>query len=258
MSMADILVWGKGPAALVVLAGLCLVLLGTYFAQRRLARRGAIYRLRPIAAYDVIAQLLARSRREEGIVCASPGFGHLGTLTTSEALAGLSVAQYLLVRSEGAEASVVVANADAGLHLLMQNILGGRADLEARLGEPPVQFVAAERAAFALGANNILGAKRYSAGALVGRYGDEYLVVDAAAEGGTCAGTVEAAGLAAMELAAEEVSRGEEVYAAGAYLLRRSPAVASLAVQDLVRLVVVLLLVLVLAFGLAGLGSVLF
>ena len=106
-----------------------------------------------------------------------------------------------------------------------------------------VQLVAPDPLAYAVGAQDRIDDDQTAANVMVGHLGDEYLLMG---ETGAQRDLLQVAGSdalntqALMTSTAEHVLLGEEMFAAGAYLTRRPALIASLQVEDVLRVVAVL------------------
>jgi hypothetical protein len=105
-----------------------------------------------------------------------------------------------------------------------------------------VQLIAPDPAAYAIGALEVIRDEGVAANVMAGPFGDEYLVM---AEPGAQRDIAQIAGSDAlnahpfMVATADHVLLGEELFAAGAYLTDRPEHVASLWVQDILRMLIV-------------------
>jgi hypothetical protein len=106
-----------------------------------------------------------------------------------------------------------------------------------------VQLVAPDPLAYAVGAQDRIDDERMAANVMVGRQGDEVLLLS---ETGAQRDLLQVAGSDALNAqalitaTAGHVLVGEETFAAGAYLTRRPALVASLQVQDVLRVAAVI------------------
>ena len=104
-----------------------------------------------------------------------------------------------------------------------------------------VRYVAPQPSAYAAGVMSMLNTDKPEATAMVGEFGDEYLLMgESAALRGVSqvAGASDPNTLPFVYVSADESLLGEEMYAAGAYLQKHPSHVGSLLAQDTMRWVV--------------------
>ena len=235
------------PILGLVLVLLAAVLLLIFSFQRRDRQRVA---LRPIRAMQRMRRAIGLAVEDGSRLHVSIGKASIISPHNASALVGLSTLNRIGTLSSVSDRPPVVTSGDGTLALLSQSTLRGayRAGnipdqydpLQARLtGPTPFSYVA--------GALPVVQDERVSANVLVGNFGPEIgLLIDAAnREGGfTLAGSDAFAAQAVMYAVASEPLIGEEVFAVPAYLQAAPIFQAGLRVQDVLRwLVVVALLV---------------
>ncbi len=235
------------PILGLVLVLLAAVLLLIFSFQRRGRQRVA---LRPIRAMQRMRRAIGLAVEDGSRLHVSIGKASIISPNNASALVGLSTLNRIGTLSSVSDRPPVVTSGDGTLALLSQSTLRGayRAGnipdqydpLQARLtGPTPFSYVA--------GALPVVQDERVSANVLVGNFGPEIgLLIDAAnREGGfTLAGSDAFAAQAVMYAVASEPLIGEEVFAVPAYLQAAPIFQAGLRVQDVLRwLVVVALLV---------------
>ena len=104
--------------------------------------------------------------------------------------------------------------------------------------ETDVQMIAPDPAAYAVGAQREINQDGTAANVMVGHLGDEYLLL---AESGAQRGIVQVAGSDVLSTqpfvlaTSNQALLGEEMYASGAYLTGHPGQIASLYVQDILR-----------------------
>jgi hypothetical protein len=108
-----------------------------------------------------------------------------------------------------------------------------------------VQFIAPESVpfAYAAGVSSIIQQDKPASNILVGRFGPEVAVMAEAADRQHAAqviGTDNPGALAVAAAVTDHLLIGEELFAAGAYLEGKPAQVASLQLQDLLRLIIIL------------------
>jgi hypothetical protein len=225
--------------ALVVLAAALL------FAITPLARKG-FPRLRIVPALSRLYRLVGLSVEDGTRLLISLGGASLLTKSGAAALAGLG-----LLREAGQQTSVsdrppVALAGEASLALLAQDTL--HSSFRAAGAEDLFQPVSARLAGMTpfsstAGTMPVLSDEHVSAAALVGHFGVEAALLSDAAEreGIMLVGASDdPAAQAALFATASETLIGEEVFAGSAYIGGRAPQVASLAVQDVLRWLIIL------------------
>lgn len=257
---------GIGDLQAAMLAVFVLFLVPYFFVLYLTRRRGElpVGRLRRIGAYESLKQLLARASETGQPVHISVGTAGVGGARTAETTAGLSTLEYLADRAAvtGAPPIVTVTEPTALPAVLDQlrrayERQGYPEEFDpqqARLLAPPVNNSAVP---YAAGVMELLGSEEVLASVMVGSFGDEYLLMT---EPGAQRKLLQVGGssnlevLPLVQLTMSHPVIGEEIYAAGAYLNQRARQISSLLAQDLFRVGIVLVVLLVIAARLLGLG----
>jgi hypothetical protein len=102
-------------------------------------------------------------------------------------------------------------------------------------------MIAPDRTAYAIGAQDIINQERVVANVMVGDLGEEYLLLGEAGAQREIAQMVGSSSVNTqplMQATSEHALIGEEVFAASAYLTRRPAHVASLHLQDALKVVI--------------------
>ena len=210
--------------------------------------------LRPIAAWEALRGLMGRATEEGKRVHLSLGRSGVGGEQTAVVSAALDVQRHLAREGAGMNAqrgaALVVTVADPLLLLAAQDTLyrayrerGLAADYDAT----QVQFIAPDPLAYAVGAQDRIADEQTAANVMVGHLENEYLLLG---ETGAQRDLLQVAGSdvlhtqALMTGTADHVLLGEEMFAAGAYLTRRPGLIASLQVQDVLRVAAVIAILL--------------
>jgi hypothetical protein len=168
--------------------------------------------------------------------------------TTADSLAGLSVLDYLSEQAAETGIPPVVSMADPTVMLFAQNgVRTAHTDSPAGVEEAThqVRLIAPQPAAYAAGVMNILDSDEVDGTVLVGKFGDEYLLMGETAARHRMAhigGTSDPNTLPFIYASAQETLLGEEIYAAGAYLKNIPAHIGSLVAQDTMRWVVALVM----------------
>jgi hypothetical protein len=223
--------------------------LPAFYIFGRQVQRGNLPDLRPIQAFDAVRGVTARAIEAGRAVHVSLGVGGINSDVTADSLAGLMLLDYLADQSAAAGTPAIVTMANATTLPLAQDMIhrpyGADAE-EASSAVNQVRWIAPGAAAYAAGVMGILGGEAVDANVMLGSFGDEYLLMGEAANrrqithiGGASDPNV----LPFVFATADHALMGEEIYAAGAYLGRKSWHVGSLLAQDFMRWVIVIVIV---------------
>ena len=240
-----------------IMLGLLLLLLLLFaynlWRQGRIRRaRGAATSIRPIVAYDAARQGFATAAETGRAVHVSPGTGDVGSgsVNAASTLAGLSVVE-AVARVSAITGAPVQATANAAVAFaLTENALrrgyqragwtieseGGGARFLTH--DDPLAYVAA--------ASEVVSRNKVSQAVLVGQFGPEVLfLIEAQRRSGAqqITGSSNPQALAVMALTADHTVVGEEIFASGAYLERRTSHIASVLSQDGLRWAVLALII---------------
>ena len=265
------------PQNALALALLLFFLPVFYFANWAV-KRGAKISLRPIASYAALKRLLANAAETGHPIHLSLGTAGVGDAATADTMAGLTILRYLAERAAVSAAPPIVSMSDPTTLVIAQDVLRrayrrhGYADdydpTRARLIAPnpalgttilpaPVESAAGqgEGFAYAAGVMRMLTRSKLTANVMVGRFGDEFLLMaEAGAQkdlnqiGGTSSTRV----LPFVYTSMSSPLMGEEIYAAGAYLGDQPGHVSSLAAQDAIRWLLILGMMVAIALRSAG------
>ncbi len=211
--------------------------------------------LRPIPAYDSLKKLLSRAAETGQAVHVSVGTAGIGGNKTADTLAGLYTLEFLADRAANSDVPPLVTLTDpTTLPAAMDQIRRAyerqgypdefRLD-QARFIAPPLNGSAVP---YAAGVMDVLNHEHVTANVMVGAFGDEYLLMaETGAQRGMfqVGGTGDPSTLPLVYLTMSQPLLGEEIFAAGAYLLERAGHYTSLIAQDIFRLGMVLLVILV-------------
>lgn len=231
--------------------GLLLVFLPIFFFAYWAVKRGARFALRPIAAYAALRGLFARSAEAGQPVHLSLGTSGIGDHYTADTAAALNVLEYLAERGAISAAPPLVTLAHPTTLPVAQDVMrrvyrqfGTPEEYDptrARLLAPdPHNFSGARSDAFgyAVAAMRLLTQQKLAANVMVGRFGDEFLLMGEAGTqralpqiGGTSAPEV----LPFVQATMTHPLIGEEIYAAGAYLSDKPAHLGGLLAQDILR-----------------------
>lgn len=236
---------GTTLASLSLLLLLALALLN--FSSR--VEQGRIPSLRPIPAYDRIKRAVREAAELGQPIHLSMGLSGLGGKLTPEALAALTVLDYLSREMAISGNSPLVTVADPTLLPLAQDTMRGVTAQYMPPEEGPsgqVRYIAPQAVAYAAGVMGLLERERLAGNVLVGSFGDEYLLMG---EVGTARGIQQVGGtsnpqsLPFVYASADDILVGEEIFAAGAYLSAIGTHIGSLMAQDLGRVCLALAII---------------
>ncbi len=215
-------------------------------------RRGRLAEivLRPLPAIDLIRSALRRSAEMGETVHVSPGTGalHVGG-SAAETLAGLQTVQGVAREALALGVPVQVTTDDA-----VVNMLSGRS-LELAYeaaGTPPGLQVESllvaqqDPIAYAAGVLATISQPEVQGNVLVGAFGEELLLigeVGARKTGFQVAGAARPLAASILPLITNDFLLGEEIFAAGAYLSRRPGRIVSLRVQDIIRGILIVFII---------------
>jgi hypothetical protein len=215
----------------------------------RRIREGRRPILRSIPAYDAIKTSVGQAAESGRSVHVSMGTGGIGAEATAESLAGLAVLEYVAAQTAVSGLRPVVTISDASLLPAAEDVM--RAG-HLRYGYPEeydptsVRFISPNKVAYAAGVTEILDHARVGANVMVGSFGDEFLLMsepgarrDITQVGGTTSPQI----LSLVYASSDQALIGEEIFAAGAYLLDKTSHIASLATQDWIRTAIIIAIV---------------
>jgi hypothetical protein len=229
----------------VVIGGavvLAFVVLFLFFASR--VRAGHSPKLRRIQAFDSLQDLTSRTIETGRPLHLSLGVGSMANASTADSLAGLTILDHLADQAAITGVHPTVTMADPTVMLYAQNRLRAAHQGDAR-GEKDayqsVRWLAPQPAAYAAGVMSLMSTDNVQANVMVGRFGDEYLLMgEAAAQKGISqiGGASDPNTLPFVYTTAQESLLGEEIYAAGAYLQKDPARVSSVLAQDTMRWII--------------------
>lgn len=236
---------GLSPESASLLS-LLLAFLAFVLLFHRLARLGKAPTLRPIPAYGDLDHLLEGAMENGRAVHVSLGTQGIGRAATADTLAGLEVLEHLVEKLAGVGIPLTISVADPTLLPVAQDILR---QMYGRLGYPEgynphqVQFLAPDAVAYSAAAMGLLARENVGINILIGSFGEEFLLLgESAAQRGIIqvGGTSSPQILPLVQVSMDRPLLGEEIYAAGAYLSSKPSHLASLWVQDWLRMAIVL------------------
>ncbi len=253
---------GVGDQQALLLLVFVPFLIPFFYFLYRAPRAASRPKLRAIPAYDSLKKLLSRAAETGQAVHVSVGTGGVSSTQTADTLAGLYALEFLADRAANSDIPpLVTVTEPTALPTVLDQLRRAyerqgypdefRFD-QARFIAPPVNGSAVP---YAVGVMDILNHEPVTANVMLGSFGDEYLLMtepgaqrDFYQVGGTSNQLV----LPFVYLTMTEPILGEEIYAAGAYLLERVGHYTSLIAQDVFRVLIVVLVVVVVLLRLAG------
>jgi hypothetical protein len=215
----------------------------------RQARETKHFPFRPIAAFQALQGLLGRAAESGKRVHFTLGSAGIGGVHTVAVTAGLDVFRYVADQGAAFGFSPVVTVADPTTMLLAQDVLYRayrQAGLTSSYRSTDVQLIAPDATAFAVGAQDVINDETVTANVMTGHLGEEYLLMGEPGAQRRITQVVGSDDVGVQPLAVATANRallGEELFAAGAYLARRPEHLASLRLQDVLRVGIVVAIV---------------
>ncbi|OQY84591.1 MAG: hypothetical protein B6D41_15430 [Chloroflexi bacterium UTCFX4] len=234
-----------------------------FYLLYRAPRSTSRPRLRSIPAYDALKKLMSRAAETGQQVHVSVGVAGIAGAKTADTMAGLYTLEFLADRAANSDIPPLITVTDPTALPAASDQLRRAYDRQGypdefqltytRFVAPPVNGSAVP---YAAGVMDILQHEPIAANVMVGAFGDEFLLM---AEPGAqrqlrqIGGTSDPNILPLAQLTATEPLLGEEIFAAGAYLLNRAGHYTSLIAQDIFRIALALLILLVVLLRTLGL-----
>lgn len=234
-------------ALLIVVVALVVVVIVTQF----LRRRGDLFALRRLAAYDALPGFVSRAIETDQRLHLSLGSAGIGGETTLLAVVSAELAYQVAREAAIGDTPPLFTLTDASALPLAQDTLrrayANRGRLAA-LQPGSTRFLPAgtRSLAFAAAVTAMQHDDRLSGHVLAGRYGPELaLILEAAARRGlpTVAVSDQLEGQAIAYALADDPLIGEEVFAAGAYLGGGASQKAGIVATDMLRWLVILVMI---------------
>jgi len=234
----------QANTAVVLLLLLLMPLLLWWFTRR--ARETKEFPFRPIIAFQTLQGLLGRTAESGKRVHLSLGSSWVGGDQTAALAVGLTVLRHLADEGAALGISPIVTVADPALMLVAQDTLYRayqRTGLTTGYRSTDVQMIAPDPTAYAVGAQETINRETVGANVMIGHFGEEYLLLG---EPGAQREIVQMVGADSVPVqplmwaTSDRVLLGEELFAAGAYLTHRPEHIASLYLQDTLRVLIVI------------------
>lgn len=216
--------------------------------NRRIRERGKPV-LRSIPGYEALGEYVGQATESGRSLHVSMGTGGIGTAVTVESLAGLTILEHIAAQAAASGLKPIVTVSDPSLLPVAQDVLRNAYAACGRLDEydpTSVRFISSNKVAYAAGVTDILDHGEVAGNIMVGNFSDEFLLMSEVAarrEIGQVAGTTAPQILPFVYASVDHSLIGEEIFAAGAYLLKRTSHIASLATQDWLRTAVIITIV---------------
>ncbi|MCS7178678.1 MAG: hypothetical protein RML46_01965 [Anaerolineae bacterium] len=211
-------------------------------------RRGRAPQTRPLKAFDDLPDQLGYSAERGAPLLFTLGTGPVGSDRTLASIAALETLHGLADAAVAYSAPPLVAVGDPTLLPLAEDILRrawNRRGFPERHNPNLVRFIGVQPLAYAAGVADILGHERVHAHILMGSIDEEAALITHAAEGQGIPQSIAVdrlPALGALYPAEAALAAGEELYAGPARVTGLPRYLGSLQVQDLLRLLVVLLI----------------
>ncbi len=213
---------------------------------------------REIPAFQRLQEAIGRAVEDGSRIHLSLGRGALVSPQNASALAGLSALRRLASLTSASDNPPVATAGEAGLAMLSQETLYSAhlASLAATAFDPTTgRLTGLTPFSYAAGALPLLSDENVSSSVLLGNFGPEVgLLTEADERQGmfTLAASDSLPAQAILYASAEELLIGEELFASGAYLNAGPLHKSSLTVQDLLRWLVVIVLLIGFLLKLTG------
>lgn len=225
-----------------------------YFLYRA-PRSSARPVLRQIPAYDALKKLLSRAAETGQQVHVSVGTASIAGPNTAETMAGLYTLEFLADRAANSDIPPLVTTTDPTTFPASSDQLRRAYERQGypeeyrfdqtRFIAPPVN---GSTVPYAAGVMDILNHEPIAANVMVGAFNEEFLLM---AEPGAQRGLYQISGasnltvLPFVQMTSRAPLLGEEIFAAGAYLLNRVGHYTSIVAQDIFRIMLVLFVLVV-------------
>lgn len=202
--------------------------------------------LKQLRAYDFLSKQMGRAVEKGQPVHFSVGRGSLVSASNPASLAALSALEDVAVESGVNDKPPLVTSGDGTLFIAAQDTLKAAYDFGGRrraVRASTSQFIAPNTSPMTYGAgvSDILNREGFGSNILLGHYGSEIAIISEAAtrqDADQVIGSDDLVAIAAATPVTEELIIGEELFAAAAYLKGEPTHIASLQMQDILRIIV--------------------
>jgi len=237
------------PLAALMLVVLLVFLFFLLFADRRV-RLGFRPTLRPLPGFALLDGFVGQAVETGRTLHVSMGTKGIGGASTADTMAGLMALERLAEQAVATGLKLVITVSDPSLLPIAQDTL--RRAYEGRgypQGYDPehLRYIAPDAIAYTAGVMGILEREDVVANAMIGGFGDEFLLMG---ESGARKGIQQVGGASSLEtlpfvyVSMDEALLGEEIYAGGAYLSSKPSHLGSLLAQDWLRSAIILAIIL--------------
>jgi hypothetical protein len=224
-----------------------LVCAGLLFWLSYRVRAGRSVNLRPLNGYDALRAQRAKSVETGRGVHFSVGRANLSGSASPTSMAALSSFDYIASDACASDVPPVTTTGDGSLLLAAQDSLRAAYDAAGRpqdYSPQSAQYLAAENQAmtYAAGASDIVNQGELGSNLMIGRFGAEIAIVAESAERGDMEqvlGSDDPTAMALAVVATDKVLLGEEVFVSGAYLHGEAEQLASIHLQDILRVMAI-------------------
>ncbi|MEM7028376.1 MAG: DUF6754 domain-containing protein [Chloroflexota bacterium] len=205
--------------------------------------------LRPIPGFDSIKLQLAEAIEQGRQIHISLGIGSLFNQSATDTLAGLLVVDYVSDQTNAAGLRAVVTTSDPTVSIMAQERLyqpslsHARVGVSSTLSFHEAQWISTNPTAYAAGVMGLLGSETFESNFMIGRFDDTYLMMAEFAQqqhatSTTLSGSSDPNILPYVFATSPQGIWGEDIFAAGAYLMNKPSHIASLLAQDTFRWVI--------------------
>jgi hypothetical protein len=240
---------------LVVLVSTGLILVFSVSSARKPRR---IFRLIP--AFQKLRRAIGRSVEEGGRIHISIGKSSIFSATNASALVGLSTLERIAQLSSVSDRPPVVTSGDGTLSILSQDTLRAAyrlANAQDQYDPERARLTGATPFSYIAGTLPVVRSERVNTNILLGNFGPEVALLTEASDlqnAFTLAASDALATQAVLYATAQEPLIGEELFAVPAYLQTGPVYQASLQVQDILRWVVIVLLIIASLLAIVGIN----
>ncbi len=216
-------------------------------------RAGRKIGLRSLDSYTALRRQSAKSVEAGRGLHFSIGRASLAKVSNPTGVAAISVLDYVNSQAASSDIHPIATAGDGSMFLAAQDSLRGaygNVGRRSRISPSQTQYLAADdqAMAYAAGASSMVSQGKLESNMLIGRFGAEIAILAEAAERegmDQVIGSDDPTALAIAVLATDKVLLGEELFAAGAYLHGEPAQIASLQLQDILRVLAIVGILLV-------------
>ncbi len=240
--------WSKLPVLIFAVIAISLVLYTTY---SRLGRAG--YNVRKISGLSAVDDAIGRATEMARPVLYTPGWG--GDIQRPTTLASLNILSTVAEKTAIYDCPLIFPTHDPVIMSVAQEVVKesyARSGFADRYREDNIQYVSSSQFGYAAAVDGLISRHKPAAVFLLGTFEAESLIL---AETGNSVGAIQVAGtdstiqLAFFIVACDYTLIGEELFAASGYLSRDPTVLASVRAQDLLKILLVGLLLVAVAWG---------